>query len=162
VQLSSAKRIFPNIGHHRRRENPVFEAISSIQEGRATDALEKFCGIHGRDFDTVQRQLEFTFTSSSDGGRKDITLNEIFLSAKFQPDLHYIVDVALTLPVTTASVERAFSRLRLIKSHLRTTMSASRLQSLVRISANLHLTNQIPLSHLMEQFTKFERRVIFK
>jgi hypothetical protein len=111
---------------------------------------------------TVQRQLEFTFTSLSDGGRKDITLNEIFLSTKFQPDLHYIVDVALTLPVTTASVERAFSRLRLIKSHLRTTMSASRLQSLVRISANLHLTNQIPLSHLMEEFTKFERRVIFK
>ena len=47
-----------------------------------------------------------------------------------------MLDDAFALPVTPCPAERAFSRLRLTESHLRTIMSARRLQSLLRISSN--------------------------
>ena len=39
--------------------------------------------------------------------------------------------VLLTLPVTTASVERGFSKLTLVKSKLRSTMAEGRLEALL-------------------------------
>jgi hypothetical protein len=63
-------------------------------------------------------------------------LQDLFCESALQPELHYMVDVALTLPVTSSHAERAFSKLCLINSHLSTTMFAERLLQLLRISAN--------------------------
>jgi len=90
-----------------------------------------------------------------------LELHELLKVSKFQPELHYILDVALTLPVTSSSAERAvtsssaeraFSRLQIVKSHLRTTMSADRLQRLLRITANKKDTISIPLGKMIDQF----------
>ena len=42
--------------------------------------------------------------------------------------------IAITLPVSTAGCERSFSKLKLIKNHLRTTMANARLKHLAVIS----------------------------
>ena len=45
-----------------------------------------------------------------------------------------LIKIALTLPLTSCSAERAFSKLKIIKFQLRSTMSQKRLQSLMFLS----------------------------
>ena len=55
---------------------------------------------------------------------------------------HSLLVIAVTLPVTTATAERTFSSLRLLKSYLRSTMSQSRLAGLTL----LYLHRDIPIT----------------
>jgi hypothetical protein len=50
------------------------------------------------------------------------------------PNLFYILKLSVTLPVTSCSVERSFSKLKLIKTKLRTSMIQERLEHLIKIS----------------------------
>lgn len=51
------------------------------------------------------------------------------------PAISIALEIALTLPVTSASPERAFSKLKLIKTRLRSTMIEDRLEALMIISS---------------------------
>jgi len=51
------------------------------------------------------------------------------------PAISTALEIALTLPVTSASPERAFSKLKLIKNRLRSTMIEDRLEALMIISS---------------------------
>ena len=53
--------------------------------------------------------------------------------------LRFLYQVLLTLPVTTASVGRGFSKLSLVKSKLRSTMNQDRLESLLLASTEKDL-----------------------
>jgi hypothetical protein len=150
---------------HSRFDNPALGALSALQQGQMTPALKEFCELHRRDPDTVERQLKFTFlalkANQPDPEDNPINLQKLFRYSSLQPELHYITVVALTLPVTSSCAERAFSRLRLVKSHLRTTMSSSRLQSLLRVSANKPTAVGIQLDCMVAEFCKVERRIVF-
>ena len=50
------------------------------------------------------------------------------------PNLSTLVTISLTLPVSTASVERSFSQMKLIKTHLRNCLSDSSVSSLMKIA----------------------------
>lgn len=50
------------------------------------------------------------------------------------PNLYILLKIAITLPVTSVSTERSFSKLKLIKTKLRTTMGEDRLESLMTIT----------------------------
>uniref|UniRef100_A0A2S2PBA1 Zinc finger MYM-type protein 1 n=2 Tax=Schizaphis graminum TaxID=13262 RepID=A0A2S2PBA1_SCHGA len=50
------------------------------------------------------------------------------------PNLHTLLHIAVTLPVSSCSVERSFSKLKLVKTKLRTTMKEERLESLLKIT----------------------------
>lgn len=146
-----------------RFDNPALSALASLQSGQMTPSLAEFCTLHGRDIDVVERQLTFTSMSllASLPSGSHLQLTDLFCATAMQPDLHYMTDVALTLPVTSSNAERAFSRLRLIKDHLRTTMSAARLQSLLRLSANKSYTVLLPLEKMLQEFVKCERKLAF-
>ncbi|KAL7120485.1 hypothetical protein ACP275_02G125900 [Erythranthe tilingii] len=71
--------------------------------------------------------------------------------------------ILLTIPVTVASAERTFSKLKLIKSYLRSTMSQERLNGLAMLSIEKDIVRKIDYSGVINDFaSKNARRVIFK
>lgn len=50
------------------------------------------------------------------------------------PNLFIAIKIGITLPVSSSSTERTFSKLKLIKTQLRTTTSENRLEDLMKIS----------------------------
>jgi len=62
------------------------------------------------------------------------TLDDMLIAAKFVPRIQAILLKSLSLPVTTATIERSFSTLRRVKTWLRSTISKSRISSLCMLS----------------------------
>ena len=59
------------------------------------------------------------------------------------PNLHVLLRVALTLPITSCESERSFSQLKLIKTSHRSTMSNSRLSGLALMKINRDCCNKL-------------------
>uniref|UniRef100_A0A2N9FAR2 HAT C-terminal dimerisation domain-containing protein n=2 Tax=Fagus sylvatica TaxID=28930 RepID=A0A2N9FAR2_FAGSY len=66
--------------------------------------------------------------------------------------------ILLTIPVTVASAERSFSKLKLIKTYLRTTMSQERLSGLAMISIENEYLDKLNYDDLIEEFASKNAR----
>ena len=78
---------------------------------------------------------------------------------QFFPNLHVINRVFLTIPVSTASVERCFSALRRLKTYIRSTMSDDRLTGLALM--HVHKDVLINSNDILEKFeSSGHRRII--
>ena len=66
----------------------------------------------------------------------------------------------MTAPVTVAKDERTFSRLKLIKTYLRTSMTDHRLESLILMSCEKDLTDTINLDSIAEKWAALKARRI--
>jgi hypothetical protein len=60
--------------------------------------------------------------------------------------------VLLTIPVTVASTERGFSKLKLLKSYLRSTMTQERLNALAVIAIESDTLEKIEYEDIIEDF----------
>ena len=60
--------------------------------------------------------------------------------------------ILLTIPVTIASAERSFSKLKLIKSYLRSTMSQERLNGLAILSIEKYILTKLEYKNLINIF----------
>ena len=79
------------------------------------------------------------------------------------PNVWIAYRILLTIPVTVASAERSFSKLKLIKSYLRSTMSQERLNGLAMVSIEKYKLEQIDCNSLIVNFSsKNARRVNLK
>ncbi|KAJ3595204.1 hypothetical protein NHX12_004508 [Muraenolepis orangiensis] len=79
------------------------------------------------------------------------------------PNLSIGLRIAGTLPVTVASAERSFSKLKLVKTYLRSTMGQERLSGLALISINRELSQQRSYEAIIDDFaSKKSRRVHLK
>ncbi len=84
----------------------------------------------------------------------DKDLSEIY------PNFWTALRIALTLPVTVAQAERSFSKLKLIKSYLRSTMSQERLTGLAVISINHSIGEQISYDDIIDDFASRKARKV--
>lgn len=76
------------------------------------------------------------------------------------PNITIALRILLTMLVTVASAERSFSKLKLIKNYLRSTMSQERLTNLVTISIEETILDHIDIHETIEDFAnKKARRV---
>ncbi|XP_042222821.1 uncharacterized protein LOC121867133 [Homarus americanus] len=66
--------------------------------------------------------------------------------------------ILLTVPVTVASGERSFSKLKLIKKYLRTTMSQERLNALAMLSIEKELAESLEYQDLIAEFAAVKVR----
>jgi len=77
----------------------------------------------------IKNTINYTYNVFYLNGLKDIF-----------PSVYEALSIALTLPVSSASPERAFSKMKLIKTRLRSTMGEERLESLMLISCEKDIT----------------------
>ena len=85
------------------------------------------------------------------GAVKSTNLQEaVFASDLMFPNIHIILKVLLTMPVSTASAERSFSSLRRLKTYLRSNMSEARLSGLALL--HIHHDMNIDLSGIVRDF----------
>ncbi|KAJ8270431.1 hypothetical protein GJAV_G00114530 [Gymnothorax javanicus] len=97
---------------------------------------------------------------------KRMSLLELLISmhdkdlSEIYPKFWTALRIALTLPVTVAQAERSFSKLKLIKSYLRSTMSRVRLTGLGVISINHSVGEQISYDDIIDEFASRKARKI--
>ena len=72
------------------------------------------------------------------------------------PNLSKIGAICLPIPVTTASVERSFSQMKLIKTHLRSSLNDKSLSNLMKIA--LESPDELTDSHLEEVVNVWNRK----
>ena len=72
------------------------------------------------------------------------------------PNLSKIGAICLSIPVTTASVERSFSQMKLIKTRLRSSLNDKSLSNLMKIA--LEFPDELTDSHLEEVVNVWNRK----
>ena len=77
------------------------------------------------------------------------------------PNLHILANVCMTLPVGTASVERSFSQMKMIKTRLRNRLGEKSLSYLLKISIESpqKLTDE-DLEMMIEIWSRKTRRIV--
>jgi hypothetical protein len=121
-------------------------------------------------------------------GKSDIDAKELYMELKFLrefipkermgpieilrflkehgcfPNATIAYRVLLTIPVTVASAERSFSKLKLLKTYLRSTMTQERLNDLAIIALEGEMLEKIDYEHIIEDFISknTKRMMLFK
>lgn len=68
------------------------------------------------------------------------------------PNTNIALRILLTIPVASAGAERAFSKLKIIKNYLRSTISQDRLSGLATLSIENELAETLDYDQLIDQF----------
>ena len=76
------------------------------------------------------------------------------------PDTCIAFKILLTIHIIVASAERSFSKLKLIKSYLRSTMSQERLSGLVILSIENEMLVELECKNLISNFASQKARKI--
>ena len=76
------------------------------------------------------------------------------------PNLSIALRLLLTLRVTVASGERSFSKLKLIKTYLRTTMTQERLSSLAVLSIEQEIRKSLDMKDVIARFAEAKARKV--
>lgn len=118
--------------------------------------------ISAYDLDYQQLTTETLLAKASLQGKEmedvsDVLLELVPLKAAF-PNLIQLLQIALTISVSTAKCERTFSTLKRIKSYLRTTMSEERLNDMP-IPIEHDLSKTINRKEIIRQFSQINRRI---
>jgi len=78
------------------------------------------------------------------------------------PNLSISLRILLTMPVTVATGERSFSKLKIIKNYLRSTMKQERLTNLSIISIEREISKNLDITDIVNEFSiKKSRKVQF-
>lgn len=89
---------------------------------------------------------------------KELATNDM-LKAMF-PNLQTIASIGLSIPVSTASVERSFSQMKLIKTRLRNALSGNSLSHLMKIAIESPETlSEIDLEEIVHVWQRKSRRI---
>lgn len=76
------------------------------------------------------------------------------------PNIDIALRIFLTLPVTVASCERSFSKLKIIKNYLRSTLAQERLTNLGILSIEFSMANSIGFDNIIDNFASTKARKI--
>lgn len=140
--------------------------IGSFSEEKLQKHCNDLMGILGADIDSVDlfnelkmitRILPHEELASSLQTLRYIYKNELQVVV---PNLAVALRIILTAPVTVAAGERSFSKLKLIKNYLRTTMTQERLNHLAIISIEKEVAKNIGLADVIKDFAAAKARKI--
>ena len=121
------------------------------------------------DFECLQLQLRMlpdAIKTAFDGSIKKVTNVRTIVDAfannkairQMLGEVHTLLRVYLTVPVTSANAERAFSSLRRIKTFLRSSMSSQRLNNLFILHVHQQLIEALDLKTIAKEFISANNR----
>lgn len=70
------------------------------------------------------------------------------------PNIYMLLKIAVTLPVSSASTERSFSKLKIIKTRLRSTMAESRLEGLIACEQDVPINTDNVINNFAKNSNK--------
>jgi len=73
-------------------------------------------------------------------------------------DVFIDIIIFLTIPVTSVSAERSFSKLKLIKNYLRNSIGQERLSSIALLNIEKQQTNDINIENILDNFANKKAR----
>ena len=140
--------------------------VSDVENGNIDETLLKF---YAKDLDgkKLLRQIamlpdlvnEIKKTSPYDHLKSVTNVRVLADILKTSPltlamfsEVHKLVRIFLTIPVTTATAERSFSALRRLKTYLRSTMTQEKLNNVVLLHCHKEKTDTIDLHLVMKDF----------
>ena len=74
-------------------------------------------------------------------------------------ETYCLINIMLTLPVGTATVERSFSQMKMIKTRLRNRLSDLNLTRLMRIAIEGPRLNLVNFNEILDIFKESNRRI---
>ena len=77
------------------------------------------------------------------------------------PIVFIALRIYLKMPITVASGERSFSKLKLIKTYLRSTVSQERLNSLSMLSIESEIAKAIDFENILNDFANKKARKVY-
>ena len=90
------------------------------------------------------------------------TVYEVFKNCTFAKtmlsEVHKVIQIYLTVPVTSATAERSFSVLQRVKNYLRTTMTEKRLNQLILLHSHKHRTDNLSMMEPAKEFAERNER----
>lgn len=125
---------------------------------------------HGTDIDAAEFYIERnrlrsfveSFGSFSETDREDpMTLLQFIHECRLEtsvPNIVILLRIFLTLGVSVATAERSFSKLKLIKNYLRSTMGALRLSNLAILSIEYEMTEGMDFERIIHDFADRKAR----
>ena len=118
------------------------------------DHLQELMDCYGLDCDAIRMEsrlakrtlAKMTMESTADVFKELSPLKQAF------PTLVRLIQIALTICVSTASCERSFSAMKRIKTYLRSTMHEKILGNLALLSVEQEISRSLKLEYVIDTF----------
>ena len=104
------------------------------------------------DLDDFFSELKVLQLTLPDNLMSAIEILQFVTAADCYPNVFVAYRILLTIPVTVASAERSFSKLKLLKNYLRSTMSQDRLNGLATCCIEKDVLDNIDLEIVLNDF----------
>ncbi len=157
AMLSELKRRFTdkNLEHMRAIQSCSPQSPHFLQ----SDKLFPLANSYSLDIDSLS--MECTLAKRTVNGKDMDSISDFLLEISplrtAFPTLVKLLQIALTMVVSTASCERSFSALKRIKTYLRSTMTERRLIDLAMLSIERSLSQNISLDEVIDKFAASDK-----
>ncbi|XP_034544579.1 zinc finger MYM-type protein 1-like [Notolabrus celidotus] len=163
--IGSLKDRFETLGEVRDRFGVLLN-FQKLDDQELCNQCDNLCGTlsSGDESDIDGKELAVEVKNLPRLPSDDMTALELltFIHKKhleeLYPNLWVALRIACTLPVTVASAERSFSKLKLIKTYLRSSMGQDRLTGLAIISINHETGKQLSYEEIIADFANKKAR----
>jgi len=78
------------------------------------------------------------------------------------PNLYKLIQVGITIPISSATCERSFSSMRQIKNWLRTSMLQQRFTNLSILNIERDITNSLKSEQILNKYNLQSRKIMLK
>ena len=142
---------------------PKYMMTHHVQFEEIKDSLAMYLEILPSDLNDLEQQYELWHEKFIDVPPSELpstiskSLDEC--SKTFTPGIYALLQIFATVPVSTATAERSFSALKLLKTYLRSTMVQDRISSLALIY--IHKDLKIDIENIIDKFALQSRRLKF-
>ncbi|XBI11435.1 hypothetical protein VPH35_138496 [Triticum aestivum] len=133
-------------------------ALKSLDRSELKDSCTKFAsafssgGSSDVDLNDLISELIVMQSTLPDRTMSAMEIFEFAREADCYPNIAIAYRIFFTMPVTVASAERSFSKLKLLKNYLRSTMSQERLNGLATLCIEKNLVDEIDIDTIVSDF----------